>query len=582
VIRGTVTGGSSVDIAIEDEVVAAGVPIGGEGEFEVTLPTPATPHTDTVGLKKIKAFIDTAFAVGENVSEAASSGDSSVFLVEGEIGVYAEENETVEFYCVRIVVVGTAGHNITVDSSDHTHTIFPGGVNNNPGYDSSDFADKLDADGVRTYAAYFNDTGTYTITVTDTDTGNNNSVDISVSGKRVTFDVLSTVVIGEKLTIKGTANTGSWVQIAVDDVICEQLRKLVIDENGEFEKEIDTATACADSFSLPRSVRLKAFIDTPWPALMDVSDYTEDGSTAVQMLAPNLTVWLSTCEISQGERFRISGYAPGSKVIDLIAISPKGGDGTGLSGEPPLEAPDATGITYMKLSVFKGNQGFSKIIDVCDSADTGHHVMFVLNPGINRTYDGIYTDNLLEGIIWQYCDGNPEMLASFTQEEFVNIIRNATVNASGSDDLLQELHLSVTEIAAVSFDTRPGTYPSIMGTHNGTIKPSHDVVVNKMYTYPCVGTGGHSEYVEISNESGIVATGYWKGYRDDYHNITFPQQFTLLANQRYNYTIITGSYPQIIHEHIFNTISDGEITCIEFIDANGKRYDNWIPAIRLE
>jgi hypothetical protein len=174
------------------------------------------------------------------------------------------------------------------------------------------------------------------------------------------------------------------------------------------------------------------------------------------------------------------------------------------------------------------------------------------------------------------------MLASFTQEELVNIIRNATVNASGSDDLLQELDLSVTEIAAVSFDTRPGTYPSIMGTHNGTIKPSHDVVVNKMYTYPCVGTGGHSEYVEISNESGIVATGYWKGYRDDYHNISFPQQFTLLANYRYNYTIITGSYPQIIHEHVFSTMSDGEITCIEFIDANGKSYDNWIPAIRLE
>jgi len=125
-------------------------------------------------------------------------------------------------------------------------------------------------------------------------------------------------------------------------------------------------------------------------------------------------------------------------------------------------------------------------------------------------------------------------------------------------------------------------YPSIMGTHNGTIKPSYDVVVNKMYTYPCVGTGGHSEYVEISNESGIVATGYWKGYKGDYHNITFPQQFTLLANHRYNYTIITGSYPQIIHEHVFNTISDGEITCIEFIDANGKSYDNWIPAIRLE
>lgn len=49
----------------------------------------------------------------------------------------------------------------------------------------------------------------------------------------------------------------------------------------------------------------------------------------------------------------------------------------------------------------------------------------------------------------------------------------------------------------------------------------------------------------------------------------------------YNYTIKTGSYPQIIHEHVFNT-SDGEITCTEFGDANGKVYDDWIPVIRLE
>jgi len=134
-----------------------------------------------------------------------------------------------------------------------------------------------------------------------------------------------------------------------------------------------------------------------------------------------------------------------------------------------------------------------------------------------------------------------------------------------------------------AFDTGPSKnpYPSIMGTHNGTIKPSHDVVANKMYTYPSVGTCGHSEYVKIYNETFYINAS-WDGYGSDYHNITFPQQFTLLADHRYNYTIITGSYPQIIHEHVFNTTSDGEITGTKFIDANEKSYDDWIPAIRLE
>jgi len=76
--------------------------------------------------------------------------------------------------------------------------------------------------------------------------------------------------------------------------------------------------------------------------------------------------------------------------------------------------------------------------------------------------------------------------------------------------------------------------------------------------------------------------GSWDGYMGgDYHYITFGDPFTLTANVTYNYTIITGSYPQIHHNSTL-TVPDGEITCSEFIDANGKRYSNWIPAIRLE
>ena len=38
------------------------------------------------------------------------------------------------------------------------------------------------------------------------------------------------------------------------------------------------------------------------------------------------------------------------------------------------------------------------------------------------------------------------------------------------------------------FDTGSGTYPSIIGTHNGTITPSYNISVSKLYTYACVGT----------------------------------------------------------------------------------------------
>ena len=135
------------------------------------------------------------------------------------------------------------------------------------------------------------------------------------------------------------------------------------------------------------------------------------------------------------------------------------------------------------------------------------------------------------------------------------------------------------------FDTGPGTYPSIMGTHNGTIKSAHDVNISKMFTYPCAGTGGHSEWVAFYNSTTgkEIAIGTWKGYSvGDHQYIKFDKEFVLHEGVTYNYTIRTGSYPQIIHEHVFNTASDGEITCTKFVDANGKVYDDWIPAIRLE
>gem|GEM_PF-2172024 len=133
------------------------------------------------------------------------------------------------------------------------------------------------------------------------------------------------------------------------------------------------------------------------------------------------------------------------------------------------------------------------------------------------------------------------------------------------------------------FDTGAPTnpYPSIFGTHNGTITPNVTIEVSKLYTYPCEGTGGHTEQVIIRNESGIMAEAHWKGYQEDWHNISFNKTFTLVANKTYNYTIRTGSYPQIIHERIAN-VTGGTITCTEFTDANGRRYKDWVPAIRLE
>jgi len=122
-------------------------------------------------------------------------------------------------------------------------------------------------------------------------------------------------------------------------------------------------------------------------------------------------------------------------------------------------------------------------------------------------------------------------------------------------------------------------YPSVYGTHRGTITANQTITVSRLYTYPCAGTGGHSEYARIWNTT-LNVTARWDGYRGDWHNISFDKTFTLAAHETYNYSIKTGSYPQIHHTSALPT-ANGWINCIEFTDANGKKYKDGIPAIRL-
>ncbi|NQE45065.1 hypothetical protein C5S31_03455 [ANME-1 cluster archaeon GoMg2] len=131
------------------------------------------------------------------------------------------------------------------------------------------------------------------------------------------------------------------------------------------------------------------------------------------------------------------------------------------------------------------------------------------------------------------------------------------------------------------FDTQQSEnpYPSISGTHTGTTTPNQDITVQKLYTYPCAGTGGHTEYVRIYGNE-IDKSASWNGYAEDRDTLTFDSSFTLEAGKTYNYVIETGSYPQIHHTAALQT-DNGRVNCTKFTDANGKEYSDWIPAIRL-
>jgi hypothetical protein len=166
--------------------------------------------------------------------------------------------------------------------------------------------------------------------------------------------------------------------------------------------------------------------------------------------------------------------------------------------------------------------------------------------------------------------------ASITYYYVVN-----STDLSGNPNESEEYSFNTTSVPTGIFDTGSGGYPSIRGNHTGTIKLNQTMEVSRMYTYPCFKTDGHTEYVRFDGH-GIDVNKTWIGtYLGAYQWIEFDAPFTLDAGVEYNYTIITGCYPQIIHKPTHHT-DNGWINCTKFVDANGKEYDNWIPAIRLE
>jgi hypothetical protein len=187
---------------------------------------------------------------------------------------------------------------------------------------------------------------------------------------------------------------------------------------------------------------------------------------------------------------------------------------------------------------------------------------------------------------WVFGDGNiadtTEAIITHSYSETGDYIVNLSVEDDEGTLNTTSKMITVHPQAIFDTETPANPYPSIFGIHNGTITPNQTIPVSTLHTYPCEGTGGHTEYARIWNNSGLDVNASWEGYVGDWHSISFSEPFTLVANKTYNYTIKTGSYPQIHHTDELDVASGtGTITCDKFIDANGRVYYDWIPAIKL-
>ncbi len=383
-----------------------------------------------------------------------NSGDpKSLTIIKGEIDISAAKTSVVQDAVLKLTVTGVAYDAITVAADPANKNVeFQAGTDDTQSTwctaNKDCFTHSIDEDGKRTYAVKFLDTGSYTIKVTITSAGARNgdydTVDITVSERAVTFDVPSTVVIGEKFTLAGTANTGERVDIAIDDSVYAKTNDLVVDENGEFSVEIDTATAGIAPLTVPGSVRLKAYINRDAPLGVGIigAGESDDGSVAILMTRGDLIATVSDTAVAQDDDFVISGTAKGSKSVNILIVSPKGSGGDKIDGT-------GAGLYDATASISEIDNSFTKKISVGDDVDTGTYAIAVLSPGSDAVYNGLPPGTGVGNFV-AVLKANYVTTAK-TQEQLLDIVMDSTIDAAGSDDLLVLLTVKV-EAAFVRLD----------------------------------------------------------------------------------------------------------------------------------
>jgi hypothetical protein len=408
---------------------------------------------------------DYTFQVKTDANKAcgldASSTTKSLKIIKGEIAIEASTTSTVELKAVSLTVTGVAGDDIEVTSTPSDNVVFRAGIDDTPAGATNTFTHYIDDDGVRKYSVKFEDTGSYTIKVTVVGgprADEYDTVDITVSEKAVDFDVPTSVILGDKLVVKGTANTGTYVDVYVDDVLYKQLDNLVL-VDGEFSKEVT-----ADSnvgMSVTGTVRLKAWIDNndgaePTPNDINVvapatkttqkPPVSEDGSVAILLGSPELSATVDTTVVVPEDSFYVEGKAQGTTSVDILAIAPKGSGGKGL--EPG--STDFTGVTFKNPSVSEADNTFSQKITVDEDADTGRYVILIASKGMDGYWGNSEDATTTGDLITAVTDGYGLSFASKDQAQVLSIVLDV-LNRAGSDDLYIPASINV-ESAQVALD----------------------------------------------------------------------------------------------------------------------------------
>ena len=331
-------------------------------------------------------------------------------------------------------------------------------------------------------------TGSYTVYV-EKDTDDEDKVEFRVVELKVTVETdKSAYVVGEDVEISGTSPAGDYIIVAIDDVIMSHER-IKADDTYEY-KWTETDEKIPGSYKIevwnvPVTVpESKAGVYTNWKTYYPVGSSSEripesaDATITVYLSEPGLKAELSRTEVALGDEFWVKGEALGADNVLVLAIAPKGSGGTAIDSDTARTSPNLDENIYAKtVSVSAIDYTFEHKVDVHEDADGGEYLIVVLCPGKDDKFEKdkvTVGDFVTDSLVRRYGINT----SSKTQDQLLDIIKDATVDTVGSDDLIwvgkvkcEEGKVTLNPIA----DVAAGEPLVVSGTTNR--KNGHPIVI---------------------------------------------------------------------------------------------------------
>lgn len=281
-----------------------------------------------------------------------------------------------------------------------------------------------DEEGKFITSASFADTGSYEITATEDIMNTTDSIfaEIVQYEAEVNVDKDPPIYhIGKNVKITGSSTAGDRITLKIDDEVVAT----GLDVEG-FDYTWKTENLAPDSYKvaiwvLPFS---NPFQDPP------------DASVSIVLIRGGLFVEPSADFVALGDDFTIEGIVPGRDRVDIFTIAPDGGGGRGFDHDDIWEDTahnlSASGLAFETTGVDTDGEYETEKIAVSKDVDTGTYLIAVLNYGRDGVWGKSGSDDLLKVISNDYSIA----LAVKTTDQILAILKDKTINAAGSDDLM--------------------------------------------------------------------------------------------------------------------------------------------------